>query len=487
MNIKTLIFTFLLIVALVVAAPVSASSTVQDEPTPTTTPKPSYWRPLVVVVSYSPTDAIKPGQDFTVSLQIRNNGQRVANNVMIQFASGDLIPRENGGISAMSQLVPDEAKTINQAVTASSDLVGRGMANANVTISYTDSDGQSYSAAVAITFNVTQPEYRPGPTPTLTPTPTPITLLRPQLVISDYQTDLEKLQPGSPFRLALKITNLGNARAKGVTLVLGGGTVETNPAGTPQAGISGSGGEFTNFAPLGSSNIQYLGDLDINQVLNAEQELIVNVTTAPGAYPVKFSFIYSDDHGNRIVDNQVITLLVFRIPQVEMNFYRDPGMFFAGQMNMLPVQIVNLGRSAVVLGTLKVESSSGMMMNNTSLVGAVDMGGYFTLDASFMPDMAGPVDLTFSVNYTDDFNQLQTLTQTMTVEVMESMEPGPLDPGTEFPMETPTPEPETMSDLILRVIKGLLGLDSARPTPVPDMMPPMDIPTESQPIYPGKG
>jgi len=472
--------------ALMTARPVSASP-LMDDPTPTATPKPSYWRPLVVVASYSPTDAIKPGQDFTISLQIRNNGQRVANNVLIQFAAGDLIPRENGGISAISQLVPDEAKTINQAVTASSDLIGRGMANANVTISYTDSDGQAYSASVAITFNVKQPEYHPGPTATPTPTATPVTLLRPQLVISDYQTDLEKLQPGSPFRLVLKITNLGNAKAKGVTLVLGGGTVETNPAGTPQAGISGSGGEFTNFAPLGSSNIQYLGDLDINQVLNAEQELIVNVTTAPGAYPVKFSFIYSDDKGNRIVDNQVITLLVFRVPQVEMNFYRDPGMFYAGQMNMLPVQIVNLGRSAVVLGTLKVESSSGMVMNNTSLVGAVDMGGYFTLDASFMPDMPGPVDLTFSVNYTDDFNQLQTLTQTMTVEVMEAIDTGPMDPGMEIPMETPTPEPESMGDLILRVLKGLLGLDSARPTPTDNTMPPMDIPTESQPIYPGKG
>ncbi len=61
------------------------------------------------------------------------------------------------------------------------------------------------------------------------------------------------------------------------------------------------------------------------------QDFIVNVSTAPGIYPLKVSFIYTDPKGNRLSDDQAITLLVYALPQLEISFYRDPGPFMAGQ------------------------------------------------------------------------------------------------------------------------------------------------------------
>jgi hypothetical protein len=130
-------------------------------------------------------------------------------------------------------------------------------------------------------------------------------------------------------------------------------------ASTPKArrrpgGLAGASGSFTEFAPVGTSNVRSLGDLLRGQSLDTGQSLIVNATTKPGAYPLKVSFVYSDDQNGSFVDDQVITLLVFKRPSVSFNFYAPEPDVFAGEPASLPLQIVNTGSGAAVLGTFKV-------------------------------------------------------------------------------------------------------------------------------------
>ena len=77
---------------------------------------------------------------------------------------------------------------------------------------------------------------------------------------------------------------------------------------------------------------------------------MVNATTKAGAYPMKFSFVYADEYGATYTDDQVITLLVYQSPQVDVSFYRPPDPLFVGQPALLPIQIVNLGRASTVSG-----------------------------------------------------------------------------------------------------------------------------------------
>jgi hypothetical protein len=221
--------------------------------------------------------------------------------------------------------------------------------------------------------------------------------------------------------------------------------------------------------------------------------LIVNATTSPGAYPFTISFTYVDDGGKPYTDDQVITLLVYSMPMVDVNFYREPDPLFAGQQGMLPLQVVNLGRKAVVLGTMKASGEGAQYSNNTVLVGALDVGGYFPLDALVIPDQPGALDILVSIDYTDDFNQLQVITKTLSVEVQEMFMPypGPEEGGQDGPLSPPVEEqPETFWQKVLRFFKGLFGLDSGQPTPVPGEMPPMEVPPEVVPVGPvpsGKG
>lgn len=447
-------------------------------------------RPLLVLDSYgvSGDQEITPGQQLELRLTLVNRGQDFARNVLITFTGTDFLPVDTGGVRALNEVDPNEKVNVFQSLIANPALSGQSLATLTVNLSYTSLDGSaSFTETLTITINLKKPSLG-GPA---RPTATPTLISRPQLVVTAYQTDVDPLQPGAIFELKLDIRNLGTANARSVTMVLGGGA-SLNEQGTPVPG----GSELSTFAPLGASNVIFLGDVPVGETISTAQKLIVNVTANPGAYPFKLSFIYDDEKGGRQVNDQVITLLIYQLPQVEVGFYRDPGIFYTNQMSMLPLQVTNLGRKTAVLGNMRVTSPNADITNNVTLVGSLEPGGYFTLDANLMPFQPGPLEIEISINYTDDFNQPRTITQTLAVEVMEM--PAPEFPTDGFPVEPPPPAEETFWLRVLRFLRGLIGLDSAEPTPAPfnplpgneffpEEMPGQPVPVPVEPLPRPKG
>lgn len=440
----------------VVTSPPTAAVTQTQEP-----PN-GYERPVLVVNAYSISqERISPGDNFILYITLYNAGQHYAKNIVANFTPGDLIPRETGGIVAVGEIAPGNRLDFAQPLILSTDVWGY-VASMNMLVTYTDESGFLYNETFVITLPVFH-SFSAGATSTPTPTTSPTPSVKPQLVITNYNTDVTPLQPGNQFNLSLSVKNMGNSTAKRVIMIVGGGSsLSGNDGGTQQpGGISGASGEFTNFAPIGASNVQSLGEFSPGLNLSAYQPLIVNTSTTPGAYPLKISFVYLDEQNHSYTDDQVITLLVYRLPQLDINFYQDVYSLSAGQPNILPLQVVNLGRNSVVLGNMRVSADYGQFSNNSILVGTLESGGYFTLDASFIPDQPGPIDLMVSIDYTNDFNQQQVITRTLSVDVMEQpiIEP-PIDGGQNGNGEVIPTEPETFLQKIWRFILGLFGLDS---------------------------
>ncbi len=470
----------------------TSTPTQEPYPPPTeTTPPPANpaERPLVVLHSYSPSDPdVAPGKEFTIEISLINKGQRTAQNIVAIVSGGDFFPRQTGGVVAVGELVPGDKRKFSQPLTTAVNIWDKYVATLEITVNYTDTEGVAYSERLVLSFPIDWGNIISATrTPTPSPSPTPFT--RPQLVITAYRTDVDQLRPGGQFTLQLNVQNLGQAPARNVTMILGGGGVSgEGPSETAQApgGVSGGSGDLSNFAPIGSSNVQSLGDLLPGTALTASQQLIVNVSTNPGAYPLKVSFAYVDDSNRSFVDDQVITLLVYSPPLIEISFYRDPGMFFAGQPNLLPLQVVNIGKKSTILGNMTVTSQGADLSNNVILVGPLESGNYYTLDATVIPFAPGTLSLDVTVKYTDDFNQPQEIVQSLTVEVAEAsvVEPEPGgSQGPGFPGE-PGPFPPTQETLwqkILRFFRGLLGLDSGISEPQPGEMPPEGIPPEGIP------
>jgi len=453
-------------------------------------------RPLIVLESYSAGSggSIQAGQQFDLRLRVANVGQDYARNIVFTFSGADFLPLNTGGVITHNELDPAERIDIVQQLLASSALAGQKVATTAVAVNYTDLNGQAYTENFTITINLSQPSSSGVARATATPTQ----ISRPQLVVSGYMTDVDPLQPGTIFSLDLEIRNLGSSDARAVTMVLGGGASTNDGSGTPSAsGVSGSSADTTVFAPLGSSNLVYLGDVPIGVTIQSSQKLIVNTSANPGAYPFKISFVYDDAKGVRQVNDQVITLLILQLPQLEINYYRDPGVFMLGQPNVLPLQVTNLGRKTTVLGNMKVTAQNADVTNNVTLVGVLDPGGYFTLDSNVIPMAPGQLELNVVLNYTDDFNQPRVINTTLTIEVMDVPTPEPF-PTNGYPKDggVMPPVEETAWQKILRFVKGLLGLGSGTTTPVqqapdgsivPEKVPPQNMQPAPVIVVPPKG
>ena len=314
------------------------------EPTSTTAPPASYERPMITVDTYSlDQDTISPGDSFILFITLYNSGQQYAKNIVATFSSTDLLPRETGGVVSVGEIAPGNHAEFGQPLYLSSAMWA-SVTSLNMVVSYTNETGAAYSETFTISLPV-HLVYYSAATATPTPTLTPKASVKPQLVITSYTTDVSPLQPGTQFNLTVTVQNMGNSTAKNVTMIVGGGSSTTGgETGTQQpGGVSGGSGEFSNFAPIGSSNVQSLGDFSPGFGYIASQTLIVNVNTAPSAYPLKLSFVYINDQNQTFIDDQVITLLVYRLPILEISFYQQVSTFVVGQPSVLPVQVVKLG------------------------------------------------------------------------------------------------------------------------------------------------
>jgi len=448
------------------------SATPTDTPTNTpvptlTNPAPTtvqsgFVRPQIAVKSYqtNPSD-IRYGQDFKLIVKLRNEGQASAFNVQASFTSSDFLPLKTGGVVIVGDLIASNSIDVEQLMTAATYVYG--IVSVDMNLSYSDANGVTYTEKFTLNIQVTGGSY------VNVATSTPTGVKTSQLVITSYAVSIDPLQPGEQFTLTMTVQNTGNVGAQRVTMIVGGGSSSGTGDGTPQpGGVSGGGGEFTNFAPVGASNVQTLADLPAGGAVQASQNLIVNVSTNPGAYPMKVTFSYLNDKGEVINDEQVITLLVYSLPTLDVSFYRPPDPFFVGQPGALPIQVVNLGKRLAVLGTLKIESANGTIENGTSLIGSLDAGGYFTLDSVVIPEQSGTLELEMTIDYTDDFNQARTITRTLELEVMEGFVEPTLDPTIEngggVTEEVSSSGGESVWQKIWRFVRGLFGLDSAPPS-----------------------
>lgn len=465
--------------------------TVMPPPPPTHTPPP-FARPQFAVYTSKLTGNVRTGGDVTLKVHMENVGKSTAYNTQATFTSSDLLATKTGGIAVVGTVAYDQEVEVSQTFYVSAQISGRSVLVVDMTLTYYDSQGTSYSDKFTLSLPVSGGAVTSGGGSVL-PTATPTGVKTSQLVITGYSSSVDPLQPGEQFALKMNVQNVGNANAQRITMIVGGGSGGGGGGTAVPGGVSGGSGDFSNFAPVGASNVQSLGDLKSGEKIEAVQNLVVNVSTNPGAYPLKVTFSYLNDKNEIISDEQVITLLVYSLPNVNVSFYRPPEPFVAGQPGMLPIQIVNVGRRFAVLGDVKVTTDGGIIENGASLVGPLDVGGFFTLDAMLTPDQPGTLTLNVTIDYVDDFNQPRTLERRLEVEVMEAFVDPSLNPpsggGNGMDGGEVLVEEETTLHKIFRFIKGLLGLDSAWPV----WQPPgggggvEEVPVEPVPLPPGKG
>lgn len=379
-------------------------------------------RPQLVIEAAETTPAVLgPGDTFSLTLALANRGDRTATDVLVGVASTNLAAPARG-----SNVVAVERIGINQTATVTLPLIlgevtQAGRLNLEMALEYSDYTGSPYTARQNVGLETS-------------------TALsdRPQLLIAGYHSEPDSLAPGDVFTLTLEVTNVGGGEAQRLTLTLGG--------------EGGSG--LKPFAPLASGNVRFVPRVDAGETVEVVQQLAVDGSANPGAYSLPVALAYDDARGTRHSDSQLISLLLRRRPHLQIGFYSPVPTVTVGMPFLLPIEVTNVGRASVNASTLEISSPQLEISNGSIYLGPLDGGTSGSLEAMAVARQGGPAEVLVTVNYLDDFDQPQAVTQTLTVQIEEPIVEAPAQP------EERAPQEETVWDKILRFLKGLLGLGS---------------------------
>lgn len=375
---------------------------------------------LVVESAQSDPSVLGPGDRFTLTLRIANRGERTATRVAVGPASTDLVvPAEGSNLAALDRIAPGNSVTVTLPLVVGKVTQG-GRVGLELALTYGDSSGGSYADRQSVGLEVSASLAD-----------------RPQLLIAAARTDPSIVAPGDLFTLTLEVRNVGGGDAYRLLLTLGGE----------------GGKELGPFAPREAGNVVFVSRIRAGESTVIQIPLVIDGAAEAKAYGIPVLLAYEDGRGTARSDLQRISLIAQRRPILQIDFYQPVTGVMVGIPFPLPVEVINLGRASVNINTMELESEQLEIQNGSLYVGPLDGGTSASLEATAIAQEPGTAEVVVKVRYLDDFNRLQVVTHTLTVEVQAPPEPVQQEPAR-------PEERRGFWDTILRFLRGLLGLGS---------------------------
>jgi hypothetical protein len=325
-------------------------------PAPTATPQPESappsGRPILTVRNYTVDPMqVRPGQEFTVSIEVYNNGSRAGENTMVVFPGGTFLPLgDKGQVFGQVHINATFVATQRFRVPASAT---NGIHQVEVQLSANDWEGTHYDYAATIPVEVTGASTGAAPTG------------KPKVLIEDVTTTPAVITPGMPFSLTLVLANRGSRTA-----------VNLMTHADPATAIPAEGGSVISTDVLG-----------IDDIVTVTLPLLLKSVKEGGRQGLVVVLEYSDYSGGTYSDQQTVgididTSLANR-PQLLIDAYHtDPASISPGDSFTLTLELANVGggdaqRITLALGGEEGENLGAFVPvegSNVSFVSAVNAG-----------------------------------------------------------------------------------------------------------------
>ena len=309
-------------------------------PVPTNPPTPG--QPVMIMRNFSvnPT-RVKPGEEFTVSVDLYNTGSRGAENTLVTFAGGAFVPVGNTGY--LLGLVHINATVTVQQRMRAPDGLQSGVQDVKVSISSNDFEGKNY------TFNASVPVEIDGPQPTQVPAPG-----RPQIVIEQTVMEPRDPRPGETFTITMTLANRGTRAAQGILVKVGSADVAV---------------------PADASNVTTVRGLSVGGTVEVWQPLTLGRKVEGGRRNIEVAIDYADPTGATYNSPQTVGVDVnagtSERPQLLLqSFQIDPRPLFVGQPFTLTVVIANVGGSDAERVVLAMGGEAGASLKPFAPLGS---------------------------------------------------------------------------------------------------------------------
>lgn len=384
--------------------------------------------PKAIISRNELLSSIKPNEEITVTVFVKNIGSTTMQSPVIQFTPSDslMLP----GASSMMQL-----KSIAAGKTESVDIKVRAMGSISGANQYLDAalnfdyynrvnhTSGTAEGRIIIPAKVKKTEDVDDGT-----IDSPV----PNIIITRFDYGGASVAAGSDFNLNFKFKNT-SGKLKVENLV---------------ATVEGGEGLTLN----GSSNTFYFEKVSAGQEKSISVPMKAARTVTGSAQPVSVSFKYEYvDNSKRtpITSEQKITVPVYQPDRFEISKPTLPVMVYAGEETSLSMNYVNKSKSEI--SNVEAEISGNIeSVTPFQSIGNLEPGKSGTIVFAVTALDPGEAEFTIKVTYEDGNGDTKTreFPVTLNVEAMDYSDPG---------MDEPIPEPEEEGGSKLPLILGIIA------------------------------
>lgn len=384
--------------------------------------------PKAIISRNELLSSIKPNEEITVTVFVKNIGSTTMQSPVIQFTPSDslMLP----GASSMMQLkniAAGKTESVNIKVRAMGSISGANQyLDAALNFDYYNRVNHTSGTAegrIIIPAKVKKTEDVDDGT-----IDSPV----PNIIITRFDYGGASVAAGSDFNLNFKFKNT-SGKLKVENLV---------------ATVEGGEGLTLN----GSSNTFYFEKVSAGQEKSISVPMKAARTVTGSAQPVSVSFKYEYvDNSKRtpITSEQKITVPVYQPDRFEISKPTLPVMVYAGEETSLSMNYVNKSKSEI--SNVEAEISGNIeSVTPFQSIGNLEPGKSGTIVFAVTALDPGEAEFTIKVTYEDGNGDTKTreFPVTLNVEAMDYSDPG---------MDEPIPEPEEEGGSKLPLILGIIA------------------------------
>ena len=383
--------------------------------------------PKAIISRNELSASIKPNEEITVTVYVKNIGSAAMQSPVIQFTPSDslMLP----GASSMMQLnsiAPGKTESVAVKVRALGTISGANQyIDAALSFDYHDRASLTSGTAegkIIIPAKVKKTDDAEDGT-----VDSPV----PNIIITRFNYGGASVAAGSGFNLSFKFKNI-NSKISVENLV---------------ATVEGSEGLTLN----GSSNTFYFEKVGAGSQKTIRVPMKASRTITGSAQPVSVSFKYEYvDKGKRtpVTSEQKITVPVYQPDRFEISKPTWPVMVYAGEETSLSMNYVNKSKSEI--SNVEAEISGNIeSVTPFQSIGNLEPGKSGTIVFAVTALEPGEAEFTIKVTYEDGNGDTKTreFPVVLNVEAMDYPDPG---------MEEPAPETEESGGISWPLVIGII-------------------------------
>ncbi|MBS4960716.1 MAG: hypothetical protein KHZ62_07875 [Clostridiales bacterium] len=376
---------------------------------------------LEIINMKEPSGTYGVNQNFNISFDLTNHGDRTAENIRITAKAADGVVPKSTSVKTLRTLEPGKSTpfTYTFAATASSKSQ-----NYSIEFAVEYEDGTKKDGANNIvTFsqfagvNVSNPDNDEDGDEKES---------KPKIIVSEYTCDPLIVQAGEEFDLSMTFLNTHAVKSvKNVKMFLT--LAEETSSDTEKTG--------NIFTPVDSSNTFYFDSIAPKSTAVKQLRLYVVPDAQPKTYTLTVNFEYEDDEKNEYTATELLGINVKQSTKVETGDIFVPETAEAGMPITVSFDFYNTGKVTVNNFMIRMEGQNVDPAKASTYYGNIESGNQDYFETTFTPLSEGDANVDIILSYDDPDGEHKEIKNSyqLTVLPMPSM-----DDMSDMPME---PEP----------------------------------------------